>query len=293
LKTFWSQNQSAVERNFAMNSKVMSAVSEKPTLSHQKYAVEKEDTDVKQACYRTNHPELERNVTVNENKINEKNYLKSKQILSKEKLSLEQTFIQKPLPSKRMLEDFKNTLILDDRKKSKLGNTDFLKKLNMKSRSLSDDLSLHEKLKALNPLMIKSPGLRNSILKKTNCMSNENSCREISVCLFKKRKSDRKRTVLGNHRKSDPSTEKSSGGSKIELHNPNVLTSNFSWKRRKPEKPTSSLNEKVLKDDEKKIFLPPQKISQESYVRCLRESERSSKRLKKSLTGYTIRSTWL
>jgi len=315
LKTFYCKNQSVVERNFAMDSQVSSAVSEKPTLSKHKYTAEKEDTDVKSACYRTNHPEMERNLAVNENNISEKKYLKFKKILDKQKLSLERTVIQKLLPSKMILQDSKNTLIPDDSKKLKLGNTDFLKKLDMKSRSLNEDLSLCEKLKAVNPLMIKSPGEKHPLPKKTNCTSNENNCRENCVCLFKEHKSDWRRTALGNDRKSNPSTEKSSGVSlkmsrlkpssqqlkeklslKSELHDPNALTFDYSWKLREPEKPSNSLNERVLKDDKKKVLLPFQKISQESYLRCLKnfgEREGSSKRLKRSLTGITIRAAWL
>jgi len=56
--------------------------------------------------------------------------------------------------------------------KFKLGNTDFLKKLAMKSRILNKALSLNEKLKTVNPLIIKSPGEQHPLLQTTNCLSN-------------------------------------------------------------------------------------------------------------------------
>ena len=74
LINFQSQNQSVVGRNFDMDkdSKVKSVENKKLTLSKQKYASEKEYTDVKVACCRTNHPEREGNIHVDKNPRSEK-----------------------------------------------------------------------------------------------------------------------------------------------------------------------------------------------------------------------------
>jgi len=318
FKTFYSQNQSVVGRNFDvdLDSQMMSVVSWKLTLSQQKYAVKKEHTDVKLECYKTNHPETDRNVIVNEKKINENKFLKVEKKPSRAgSPSLKQAFLQKPLPSKNILQDSKNKLVPDDSKKLKPGNTDFQKRLDMETRSLYEALPFSEKLKAVNPLVIKSPGEQHPPLNTTNCISNENSSRETCENFLKDCNSEWRRTALGDDRKYIMSTEKSSGDSlkvsrlkpsshqlkeklfpKTEFPKSNAQIFGYSWKHRKPEKSANTLNERVLKVDKKEIFLDLHKISRESAMRCFkhyRECEGSSKRLNRSPTGITIRSFWL
>jgi len=296
LKTFWSLNQFVVGRNFDtdLDTQIISVVSEKPTLSQQKIAVQKERTDVKLACYRTNHPEMKRIIVVKENKINEKKFLKvEKTLCIAGPLSLKQTFIQKPLPSKNKLQNSKNKLLPNDNKKLKLGNTVFVKKFDIKTRSLNEAVSLSVKHKALLPLMRKSPGEQHLLLKTTNCMDNKNSRRESCFSLSKERKSDWRRKALGNDRKSISSTRKSSGVSlKVPRLNQSLwqLKQKMSPKTEFPvENPTNTLNERLVKDGKTETFFASHKISHQSTSRSLKhigESETSS-------TGITIRSLWL
>jgi len=271
---------------------------------------------VKLACYRTNHSELERNFEENKNTSIEKKFLKINKTISRAGiLSLKRTFLQKPSLSRKILQDSKNELVPNDRKKLECGNTDFQKKPDMEARSCSEALSLSEKLKVVNPLMIKSLIDQHPLLKTTNCMSNESSCRDTGVSSLKEHKSGWRRRTLCDDSKHIPSIEKSSGVSlkvsrqnqstqqlieklpeNAEILSPHALTFGISRKSGKPEKPTNTLNGRLLKVDKKEMFVDLHKISQESTVRFLNhfsEYEGSSERLNRIPTRTTLKSCWL
>ena len=96
LKTFYSEQQCMVGRNFNMNpdSQIMTVDSEKHTHCQQKYTTEEEHKDFKSVCYSTRHPELEKNIVINENQISEKKFLNFEKTLSREgSASSNRTFI--------------------------------------------------------------------------------------------------------------------------------------------------------------------------------------------------------
>jgi len=292
LKNFDSKNQSVVKRNFDIDrdSQMVSVVSEKLILSQQKYEVAKEHMDVKSACCKTNHPEMERSIIVNENKINEKNFLKFKKTLSNsESLSLNplrQTFIHKPVCGKKIWQDNKNKHVPNDSKKLKLGNTEVQKKLDMETRSHNNPVSFGEELKTMNPLLIKSPEKEHPLLKTTKCIGNDKSCREAFDKFLMGCKSDWTRTTLGDDKKCISCVDNSSGVSlkvsryeqssqqlkekllpKTDSPKSNALIYiGYSLKHRNHEKLKNAQNERVSKVDKKEIFLDLQKSSQESNI---------------------------
>jgi len=307
LKTFYSQNQSVVGRNFDIDidSQMMSVTSEKPTLSQQKNTIEKDHTDMTLACCTTNHFELKRN---NEKTTSEK-FLKFQKTKSRERsVSFKRIFAKKPLLRKIKS---RNLLVPNDRKKLKLGNTDFQKKLDMEASRRNEALSLSEKFKGANPLIIKSPQLKHSPLKTTSTMSNENSSRETCDNCLKEHESSWKWATLGDDKNCIPILEKSSGvslqGSIIkqqsqqfqeklplttEISNADTRLFGNSLKRQKHEKTTNTLNESVSKVNKKGILLDF--ISQEGTVHCFEQKYKGhSKRLSRCPCRITIRSTWL
>jgi len=313
LKTFQSQNQSVVERNFDMDKdlKVKSVENKKLTLSRQKYELEKEHTDVKLARYRINHPEQEGNIEVNKNPSNEKKFLKINNTpRSSGLLSLK----WKPFASRKISQDLKNKRVPNDHKKLNLGSKNFQKKFDMEAWSRNEALSIEE-FKSMNSLKIKSPLDQLPLLKTTNYMSNESSWRDMCANFLKEEKSGWERISLCDNNKCIPSNEMLSALSlkvsqpnqssqqlkenlspKTEVLDTDALAFGNSWKRLNPEKPTNTQNERVFKVDTKDKFFDLHKISQESTVRFLqqfRDCEGSSKGLSRSPTGIPIRSKWL
>jgi len=97
-----------------------------------------------------------------------------------------------------------------NRKKFKLETSHIQKKLDRDARTCHEALSLSNKCKSVNPLMIKFPQKQHLYLKTTNCMKNKNRSIDTCVSLSKERKSSRGRTTLDNDRKCLPIAEKSS-----------------------------------------------------------------------------------
>jgi len=277
LKNFDSKNQSVVKRNFDIDrdSQMVSVVSEKLILSQQKYEVAKEHMDVKSACCKTNHPEMERSIIVNENKINQKNFLNFEETLSNSESlslnSLRQTFIHKPFVS-------------NDSKKLKLGYTEVQRELDMETRSHNNAVSFGEKLKTMNPLLIKSSEKEHPLLKTTKCIGNDKSCREAFDKFLMGCKSDWTRTILGDDKKCISCNDNSSRVSlKVSRYKQNsqqlkempktespksnaLIYIGYSLKHRNHEKLKNAQNERVSKVDKKEIFLDLQKSSQENTI---------------------------
>jgi len=155
LINFQSQNESVVGRNFDVDkdSKVKSVENKKHTLSKQKYASEKEYTDVKVACYRTNHPEQEGNIHVDKNPRSEKFLTINKTLRTVGSISLK----LKPFASRKISQDPINKLMPNDRKKLNLGSIiNFQKTFDMEAWNRNEAISI-DKLKGMNPQKIKSP----------------------------------------------------------------------------------------------------------------------------------------
>jgi len=313
LKAFQSQKQSVVGRNFDMDkdSKVKLVENKKLTLSYQKYELEKEHTGVKFARYKKNQPEQEGNIEVNKDRSYEKKFLKINNTpRSSGLLSLK----WKPFASRKISQDLKNKRAPNDRKKLNLGSKNFQKKFDMEAWSRNEALSI-EKLWSMNPLKIKSPVDQLPLLKTTNYMSNESSYRDMYANFLKDNKSGWERISLCDYSKCIPCNEKLSALSlKVSHHNQSsqqlkenlspkreildtdALAFGNSRKRRNPEKPTNTENERILKVDKMEKILDLHKISEESTVQFLkqfRDCEGSSKGLIRSPTGIPIRSKWL
>jgi len=226
-------------------------------------------------------------------------------------VSSKRTFTQEPLLSKLILKESRNLLVPNDRKKLKLVNSDFQKKLDMEARRRNETLSLSEKYKCAKPMIIKSPQVKHPLLKTTKSISYENSCREICDSFSKEEKSGWKCAKLGDDTKSNSILKKSSEvslkGSIIkqqsqqfqeklllttEICNADIRIFGNIRKRQKPEKKTDTLNERVSKVNKKGILLDLG--NQEDTVRCFKQNYKgSSERLSRSPCEITIRSAWI
>merc|ERR1719233_1623928 len=142
--------------------------------------------DVRVQSYRTNYPELDKNVEVDDGKITEKKFLKINKIPSRAgSLSLKRTLIQKHSPSRKMLQNSKSKLGANYGKKSKLGRTDFQKKLDIEGRSRNEVLPLSEKLTGVNQSLVKSLLEKHPLLETASYINCETSCRETCDSLLK------------------------------------------------------------------------------------------------------------
>jgi len=116
-------------------------------------------------------------------------------------VSSKRTFTQEPLLSKLILKESRNLLVPNDRKKLKLGNSDFQKKLDMEARRRNEALSLSEKFNGAKPMIIKFRKMKHPLLKTTKSISYENRSREICDSFSKEEKSGWKFAKLGDVKK--------------------------------------------------------------------------------------------
>jgi len=128
-----------------------------------------------------------------------------------ESVSFQRTFTQKPILSKSILKESRNLLVPNDHKKSKHGNSDFHKKLDMEARRHNEALTLSEKFKGAKPMIKKSLPMKHPPIKTTKSISYENSSREIRDSFLKKEKSCWKCAKLGEDKKCNSILKKSSG----------------------------------------------------------------------------------
>jgi len=329
LKIFYNQNHLKIDMNrntresipfskgisrsldLHLEEQVRAEVNKIFNLSEPKYSVNKRElADLKSGFYKeTNHLELESRATEGGNY--QKKVLKDKKILYRAD-PLKQLLIplQKPLQSRSVLQESKNTFDSDHCNELKFGNSNFPKigavtqKVdNMGTRICKAESSLFTKFGEEKPMKVKSYLERHSCPRNSFLVSNDEIWNDSGVRVWKDHKVGARKTTMSEDKENVPFNQEVSGvSSKVSQGIQDLRTLNKKILRtavfdldsltfsdsRYPE------NQDMVLKLKGETLIDFDEMSQPVIARCLEQLEQlhSSERVNGS-SGITIKSCWL